>query len=278
MISNIYLGATELTNTNRYVQSIRNLAYPDLDFSTVKKASFEGKAITPSKFSGYRIQTEWVIVGYTFSDLATQRELFVKLLGDVIASGPQLLRLTKSNGTTVQVSVKTVDVLSDVSDPDPLNSPMMVEFQAEYPFLVDENIQNEDVFIFQGGGMPIPMPIPMPMNYGGTNEVILVNNGNYPAFPIFTFYGPLTNPTITNITTGKSLSLNLNLVDAGDIVEVDTFLRTARRLPTLLNQRQYVTGDFWTIMVGNNVIHLGSAVDNQVGKCVVTFSDTYLGI
>lgn len=278
MIVSIFLDGTELTSTNRFVQSIRNGAFSDIDFSDTKKGGFEGRTISPGKFISYKFVIEWVIIGSSFSDLATQRENFVKLLAAVVSAGGKTLKINKANGVNVQIDIKGIDVLSDVATSDPLNSRILTEMQAEYPFLRSQTETISTANIFSGGGMPIPMPIPMDMSVGGSNELTVVHGGNYPAYPVFRFSGPLSNPSLNNLTTGKILNVNTSLVDAGDILEVDIFLRSAIKIPAGTNVRQFITGDFWTLAVGNNIIHLGNPDFNSVGKCTITFRDTYAGI
>lgn len=278
MITSIFLDGTELTSANRFVQSIRNGAFSDIDFSDTKRGGFEGRTISPGKFISYKFVIEWVIVGSSFSDLATQRENFVKLLAAVVSAGGKTLKINKANGVNVQIEIKGIDVLSDVATSDPLNSRILTEMQAEYPFLRSQTETINTAFIFSGGGMPIPMPIPMDMSAGGSNELIVFHGGNYPAYPVFRFSGPLSNPSLNNLTTGKILNVNVSLVDAGDILEVDIFLRSAIKVPAGTNVRQFITGDFWTLAVGNNNIHLGNPSFNAVGKCIITFRDTYAGI
>lgn len=278
MITSIFLDTTELTANNRFVQSIRNMGFPDVDQSAMKKGGFTGRTITPSKFVSYKCVIEWVVVGTSFSDLASQREQFLKLLAEVISKGGRTLKINRANGVNLQVDVKGIDIFSDVSTADPLNTRVLTEMQAEYPFLRSQTEKTDTAFIFSGGGMAIPMIIPLDMSVGGVNEITVVNAGNFEAYPVFTFAGPLANPTLSNITTGKTLNINTSLASAGDMLEVDIFLRTAKFLPSGANARQFVTGDFWTLAVGSNVIHLGSASFNVVGKCVIKFRDTFLGI
>lgn len=278
MITSIFLDTTELTANNRFVQSIRNGGFPDIDQSAVKRGGFTGRTITPSKFISYKFVIEWVVVGSSFSDLANQRETFIKLLGEVISKGGKTLKINRANGINLQVDIKGIDVFSDVSTADPLNTRVLTEMQAEYPFLRSQIEQSPTAFIFSGGGMAIPMIIPLDMSVGGINEITIINNGNYEAYPIFTFSGPLQNPTLGNLTTGKTLNINTTLATGGDSLEVDIFQRSAKFLPSGANARQFVTGDFWTLAVGSNVIHLGSGSFNSVGKCAIKFRDTFLGI
>lgn len=278
MIDSVFLDTVQLTAPNRFVLSIRNGGFPDIDYSSVKKGGYTGRTISPGKFISYKFVIEWNIVGSSFSDLANQREAFISLLGNIVSAGGKRLKINKANGINVYIDIKGIDVLTDVSTSDPLNSRVLTEMEAEYPFLRSQTPSQTQVSIFSGGGMPIPMPIPMPMNAGGAGEAIILNNGNYEAYPIFTFTGPLSNPTLTNLTTGKTITLNFTLNTGSDIIEIDVFGRGAVFRPSGANARQYISGDFWTLAVGSNIVHLGNASFNPSGKCIVDYADTYLGI
>ena len=279
MITNIFLGSTELTSANRFIVSVKNGGFPEVDYSTTKKGGYSGRKISPGKFSSYKFVLEWQVVGSSFSDLTTQKEIFIALLGQIISSGSKILRIDRANGTDLQIEVKGIDVVTDVSTADPLNSHILTEMEAEYPFLVGVTELVETAFIFEGGGMEIPMAIPMDMSGGGGGgEITMANDGNYEAFPRFLFAGPLTTPTLTNVTTGKVLNVNTSLATFDDKLEVDVFLRTARFLPSGTNARRYISGDFWTMAIGNNTIKLGSASFNTTGRASIYFRSHWLNI
>lgn len=278
MITNAYLGSDQLNTDKRVLQAIRNLTFPDITFQSVKRGGYPGQKISSGKPRSYKFATEWAVVGDTFSDLATQREDFAEILGKILEDGSKTLKINKANGVNVQIDVKALKVAGDLSAANPLLANMLVEFEAEYPYLQDQTLQSTDINIFSGGGMSIPMGIPMSMGVGGTNEVTLTNNGNAAAYPILYFYGPLLNPSLTNLTTGKTFGLTYDLTDSSQYIEVDTFNRTVVLRSAGTNVRGSVSGDFWTLARGANVIHLSASTYNTQGKCTVKFRDHYLGI
>ena len=278
MITQIRLAGEALTNTKRFCTGIRNLNFPEVDWSSSKKGAYFGRKSSDVKFVANKFGTEWVVVGDDSTDIADQREDFAEVIGRVVSSGSALLEIDKANGVDLQATVKGVDLSGDVSINEPFTATMLVEFETERPFLESQTLAQMDVFIFSGGGTPVRMPIPLDMSVGGTNEVVLAVGGNYRAFPIFRFQGPLLNPSLQNVTTGKTLNITYNLASASDVIEVDTYLRTVRFLPTNNVARQYATGDFWTLALGNNTIHLGAGSSNPYGKCTISYRDTYLGL
>lgn len=282
MITDIFVDDVQLNNSRRYCRGIQNLSFPSLPSIAAGKASMEGQRLTVGKFTSYKFGMDWQLIGSSFSDLASQREEFEKILGSVIASGGKTLKISKSNGVGVQIEIKRTAVTGDITAEDGNGSAMMVECEAEYPFLMSQTLQSVDAHIFKGGGMRIPMSIPLNMSRGGSNTTVLSNNGTIYAYPVFTFSGPLENPTLFNVTTQKTLNISYKLNSVTDRIVVDTFLRTVLLYTgdarTGVNLRGSVSGDFWTLQAGDNEVRLGNAAYNALGKCNISFRDHYLGI
>lgn len=280
MITQVDLGSATLTNSKRLLQAVKNLTFPEINITALRRGSFPGQKVSFGKPTGYKFALEWAVVGDTFSDLATQRETFLKLFGEIIKDGSKTLKINKSNAVNVQIDVVGVKVAGEVMAEDGTASKLLIDLISEYPYLMSQTLQSYDVFILNGGGMGIPMSIPMDMSINGANEATLNNGGNIEAFPILTFYGPINNPSIQNVTTGKQLSLSYNLLSSSDYIVVDTFKRTVNLYISgaQTNARRYASGDFWTLQPGNNVIHLTTGTYNPTGKCKVEWRDHYLGI
>lgn len=278
MIEAVILGTTQLDNNKRFVTGIRNPTFPNISYTSAKKGGFVGQSVSIGNFASYQLVMEWQIVGNTLAELADLRDDFAKTLGEIIRQGVQTLKIDRANGTDLQIDVNAVKITGDIQSTDITSSKLLVEFATEYPFLQSQIEQEDNVHIFTGGGMSIPMPIQMDMSVGGSNDVNIDNGGTYSAFPIFIFYGPLSNPSLANITTGETLNLNMTLLTSSDFVVVDTFLRTVVLNPGGTNARQFVSGEFFTLEPGNNLLHLGAGLFNTQGKAMVKFRDHYLGL
>lgn len=278
MITAVYLDDDRLDSSKRFLSAVRNLSFPTIGSSSMGRGSFHGVKVVPSKFQSYKFATEWFIVGDDPSDMADERENLVELIGQIVRDGGRTFKMSKDNGVDVQLVVKSASVMGDLKSEDYHTCKMMIAFECEYPLLQSQELKSEDTLIFAGGGMAIPMAIPMDMSGGATNEATLTNEGNYDSFPIFTFYGPLENPSLANLTTGKTLNLALTLATSNDYVVVDTYNRTVTLYPGGTNARQYASGDFFPLQVGDNLIHLSSVSYNGVAFCRIEFRDHYLGI
>lgn len=280
MISSIYLDSTQLDTGGVYCQKI-SAPYPDLSFSAAVRGGYSGRKMSLPRYISQRIVTEWMIIAGGYSELATARDSFLKLMGSIISNEGATLKINKSNSIGVQIEVKSAKVSGDISPENVGWCKFMVEFETEYPFFTSQTEHTTEVNIFQGGGWAMPFAIPFDMSAGGSNAEIINHVGNIDAYPILRFAGPLINPTLINYTTNKVLNLSYTLTSASDVIEIDTYNRTAFYYAgnaSPANVRAYVNGDFITLKAGNNDIRLGSSSYNAIAKCDVVFRDHYLNI
>ena len=277
MIKTVHIGSTLLTNDQRFCTAIRNLAMADIFTSEATKGGFSGRKVIMGKPQGYTFITEWGIIGTDFSDLAQQRQEFMSLLSEIIDDGEANIIFTRSDDVQLLLNVKSVKVTGDISAQDGNLSRFLVEMKTDYPFLQSNSQKSENISIFAGGGWAIPFGIPFDMSAGSVTDVSVENEGNYRAYPILRIYGELSNPVITNTTTGEVMNVSGDLATAADYLEIDTFKRTVLLYPAGSNARSMVSGDFITLQKGINNIRLsnGSSTD---GKLVLSFRDHYVGI
>jgi hypothetical protein len=74
-------------------------------------------------------------------------------------------------------------------------------------------------------GLVFPLTFPLDFGDEGTGLANAVNIGTMPTYPVVTFHGPITNPTIVNTTTGERLEVDLGL-PAGSTLVVDFAARS----------------------------------------------------
>lgn len=97
----------------------------------------------------------------------------------------------------------------------------IVELKAKNPVWLSQTLYTETVD--QGkSSSTLTLPTFLPITFGSSflNEATITNGGNFATFPVITITGEGENPTITNVTTGQSLTINLTLA-AGDEVVID---------------------------------------------------------
>ncbi len=278
MITNVTLGGFQLTSNQILLQGIQNASFPETVYTRSKRGGYQGNKMPTPTFASYQFVLQFQIVGLSFIDLNLQRTNFFQILGYIHSTGSQTLILTRADGKQFQIDIKAIQVTGDYSTDDSNSCVVQVTLLAEYPFLQSSILQSQDVLIYNGGGMSVPMGVPLDLSHGQLNAVSVTNNGNYAAYPVFTFVGKLTNPIITNNLTGKSLNVAYSFADNTQTLIIDCYERTAKLQPSGNIARQYITGEFWTVPIGTSTITLGNANNTDGGKCTVAFRDTYLNV
>ena len=278
MITTVRLGGIPLTTSQVFLTDFNNGSFPATVYTRSKKGGYQGNKMPTPTFASYQLVLNFTIVGLTYADLVTQRFYFEQTLGLVHSLGIQTLEIDRSDGSTLQIDIKAIQVTGNISSDDITSAKIQVTLEAEYPFLQNAVPTSQDILIYNGGGMGVPMGVPMDMSVDAATIVPVVNDGNYEAYPTFTFVGPLTHPTLTNNTTGKAISLDYDLATDADSLIIDCYERTVVIEPSGNNGRQYVSGVFWTMPIGPSSITLGSSDLGDAGKVVLQFRDTYLGV
>lgn len=74
-------------------------------------------------------------------------------------------------------------------------------------YSAEEHTQFVPLYSAAGGGIGAPLNAPINMAAGTTVEVVVTNDGNADAHPTVRFYGPATEVTLTNVTTGDTLTV-----------------------------------------------------------------------
>jgi hypothetical protein len=122
-----------------------------------------------------------------------------------------------------------------------------------------------------------------PWNYAAGSTTFastIVANGSIPVMPILHIYGACTNPTVRNVTTGKSISfLGLTLVD-GQYIDVNISKRTVYlNSDTTLSYYSFLnfaTSSWWTLVPGNNLIQVTAATADTQSILTVVWYDGWI--
>lgn len=281
MITNVSIGGYSLTSTQVLCQGIQNASFPETVYTKSKRGGYQGNKMPTPSFASYQFVFSFEIIGTSFADLNAQRDAFFQILGYIHSFGVQTLIVTRSDGAQRQIDIKAVEVTGDYTVDDGLSCIVQVTLLAEYPFLQSTILQTVDVLIYNGGGMGVPMGVPLNLSNGHATTTTITNNGNYPAYPLLTFVGQLTNPSLTITNNGVSKTLSFpaySLASSSDSLVVDCFPRTVIIKPSGNVGRQYATPPFPTIPIGTSTVTLGNSNTTDLGKCTVAFRDTFLNI
>jgi len=117
-----------------------------------------------------------------------------------------------------------------------------------------------------------------------TYQKSYTNLGDVDTPVILTVYGNVTNPTITNLSTGELIKIN-NVVASGELFVVDT-------LPRKISYVKYSTGGVasngfqyrdsssvpWMMKPGENSIAFTCTTSGSDAKCSIQWSDKFTGV
>lgn len=188
---------------------------------------------------GYRLDPRLIrlvlgIEGTTRSDRDTRRGRLLRLF--------RPSNLVKLKWTLDNAEIRQIDCYyaGDLSAPstDRLDTiqKLGVSFTAPDPAFYDPELQTE--YIYQDDDLPltgasssaissadflIPLSVPFGISSGVMSvSHILTYRGDWLEYPIITIRGPITDPVVTNTTTGETLDLTGVALTAGDAVTIDT--------------------------------------------------------
>lgn len=132
-------------------------------------------------------------------------------------------------------------------------------------------------------GFSSPLVSPLKTEYNPSAQVFVANAGDAETWPEFIIYGPITNPTIYNNSTGESFTLTYTLA-AGEKLYVNTLSRTvlleAVEGQAKLNRYEAYAKNFsinkwWPLLPGNTSVKLLSAKYSEGAKLVIKWQDAW---
>lgn len=104
--------------------------------------------------------------------------------------------------------------------------PLDIEFQSgDYLYYADESATTSiPLGLLSTGGLTFPLEFPFviegdPAAVGRPGYLSV--DGNAPTWPVLRIDGPCSNPTVTHVTSGRSLTVQATIAD-GEWVEIDT--------------------------------------------------------
>lgn len=126
-------------------------------------------------------------------------------------------------------------------------------------------------------------PLTFPRTYGsaGTSgRVTAVNDGASPAFPVLRLDGPVANPSIEQVGTGSTITLDASL-QPGEFLIIDTRSRAVLLMGTSPRRSWVRGGSSWPLLQpgSNELAYRGSALAGAPGQSsllTVTWRDTSL--
>jgi len=225
---------------------------------------------------------------YTTMDALTQAERVLRsLVSPYVTSAATLeqacgtLRVMRA-GATRDIDALCVGYDEASTNREVFTATRMLRFWCPSPFWYDPVLASFTYALPTSLGLSVPMSIPLSLAAGAaTGSVWVTNTGDVDSWPTIIIDGPSDSPTITNVTTGKVLTITQAL-DASDSIAVDMenatvyFYDSSTGITTDIRSGMSAASEFWPLVPGENEISIG--VTNPAGGSVtIQFYNRYLG-
>lgn len=203
------------------------------------------------------------------------------------------LTVVFDDGTTYRIDTKSLGNINL-----PLNPTVSqyikvgIQLRAANPTFYNPVLTTLDFGISGAGETQIPMTVATLVGGSTLDQTIVANyDGTYHAYPIIYIYGPVTNPVITNTTTGQKLDFTGITINNGDHYTID--LRYGRKivykndvlsdnrineLTTDSNIATFAIEADPIVSGGVNTIHVTGSTITGVTRYYVQYNERYDGI
>jgi hypothetical protein len=225
-----------------------------------------------------------VVMAPSESELAQLRRTLKKSLNP--SRGLGILRSTAADGVTRDLNCRCVKGLEGTED-DAGRGPGWftagLVFQAADPFWYDSSFTTLN---FQMTG---PMPtflaspfIPIKLGTSGIGSSFTIDNqGDFPAWPVWSITGPGASIVMTNQTTGDVLTLTITLADSTQVLTIDT--RPGKKTVKRENaSNQFAAVDplstLWALQRGINLISVAMTGTTSASQIQLQYKQAYDGV
>jgi hypothetical protein len=124
-----------------------------------------------------------------------------------------------------------------------------------------------------------PPFFPLNFSAGAGASATLNNDGVVETWPVFKMFGEITDPSVTNNTTGKTLQFSGITISDTDYIIINTKERTAvlgSTVTTVAQKINYATSEWFPLATGDNSIVYDGSSPNNNAVMITTWNNLYL--
>ncbi len=277
MIKSIRINGKKITKEGVYVDSINGLGRAGYNVTIIKPAYTYGSTVSWNKPNGLSFSIGFVVVGATFEEVLQRKDELIKSLGDInyYAGETVDLEFERADDTLLKLPVIGYEVASDIRAKDGLSNRILVKFKSPYNNLYSSYVKEYLVDFYNGGGYSVPFGVPLDMSSGATDFTTMINDGNAPADMTIIYTGTLTDPIVSNETTGQVIMYNGTISGTVTLSTIDMIAYDDTNKNVIYN---FVgVEDFWLVS-GENKINLVTSSGGDDGTVTIRFQDAYLNV
>lgn len=188
----------------------------------------------------------------------------------------KVLEITLSNGDIRYIECKTTSMPSiDENEGEIYTGYFQVVLSAENPFYRGA-YTTSTLQIASASGFPVPAVVPTPLGGIQNNTVNISITGDFGSYPTYIINPAVTNPRVTNQTTGESFQIEMPITVATGPVPI-SFDNRGIHVGANDEYNQYFTGTYFRLQNGNNNIVFTGA-DASGATLEITYANEYLSV
>lgn len=162
------------------------------------------------------------------------------------------------------------------------NDKAEIIFTAHDPYLLDEENTKLVIKKFSGG---LKFPLRLKTRFAMVGYKRDYDNDSDTDLPVkIRYFGPVTNPVITNETTGESIKVNRTL-ELGDTLEINTkdgeqtvnIIKANGTIENVFHWIDLEHRDFFKLIIGKNIISYSGDDESHSGSIEIEFSREWVG-
>lgn len=282
--TDLYLDTFQLHSLDTFLPTsvsypLSGLESPDIRLSSYNNPGSHGQTVSNALYGGRIVALQGTVRGDDVETYRANKQALSQAVGlQNDTSGFPIARTFKlalGDGKVYQLPVIT----SKFRNPEQYStrSVWQLELTATQWFLESDTQSSASVGLPQAGGSVFPWEFPLIFSGGGGGTITVTNNGTVTSHPTITLAGPVTNPVISNSTTGERIALNITLL-TGDSLVINTQDRTIIQGGATNRIGVLMTGSsFWGLAPGANIVTY-SANQYDTSTATLVWNDAIGGI
>lgn len=266
---------------------IEGLGIPSTSQQTTQAPLQDGSDIFGSLLEDRVIRLQTTIRAESREDLYATRRKILRIINPKtynVKTGlrGELLLLYTNNNNTYRIYAYIEDAV-DFKDRFGNSDKAEIVFTAHNPYLLDEENTKLVIKKFSGG---LKFPLKLKTRFALVGFKRDFNNDGDEETPVkIKYYGPVTNPTITNETTGETIKVNRTLSE-GDVLEINTesgsetvnIIKEDGSVENVFHWIDLTKRDFFQLILGKNVITYSGDDESHSGSIEVEFARKWVGV
>lgn len=262
-------------NTTYFISGAPGLEMPPIRQSSYNLAGQNFGKFVSAFYGKRRFSLQGYVIGTSPSDLIAKLDAFRAALD--ILNGEQPIIFTLLNGRIVQINAVLLQ-LDAPYKPGVINAvEFNAAFEASFPYLVSQTLTTQSISLASGGGGTVPPPtMPMGLAADSGGKIFVANNGNAPFYPTARITGPITNPSLRNVSLQKDILFTLTL-GSGEYIDID-FQQQSIIDNTGRNRYDSKSGTWWYLAPGTTEVRFAADSTDLSAQATFTYGDAWLGL